>query len=395
MVFNLPPQVDFIIKRMKQHGKRADIVGGCVRDILHGRSPDDFDITTDATPDETKEIFSDFRVIETGIAHGTVTVVVEGDPYEITTYRVDGGYSDGRHPDSVTFTSRLEEDLSRRDFTVNAMCYNPDYGITDLHSGRADLDSRLIRAVGVAEQRFSEDALRILRAIRFASVLGFDIESATASAVKSKAHLLSEVSAERIYTEFKKLLHGVGAIEIIKNYESVITVFLPELSGVAAELCRYPDLTLSPDTPTAIATLFALVSPTPAAHFDVAMRRLKTDNRMRESGCSILANYTSANTDTDCDLVHLLSTVGYDAAKGILALRLALGKDTLDKRHRLAELKDEAVYRLRDLDISGNDLTAVGFSGKKIGEALSRLLDAVIDGKVENEKEKLIAFIKQ
>ena len=202
----LPDGVKAIIDILGRHGHRADVVGGCVRDSLLGKEPYDYDVTTDATPDEMIDIFRDFRTVPTGIKHGTLTVLVDGTPYEITTYRRDGDYRDHRHPDSVTFTEKIADDLSRRDFTVNAMAYNPTDGLTDLFGGQADLKAHLIRAVGDPTRRFDEDALRILRAVRFSATLGFRIEEGTARAAHDGAHLLSFVSGERIYTEIKKLI---------------------------------------------------------------------------------------------------------------------------------------------------------------------------------------------
>ena len=214
---HLPSEVRLIIDRLNKGGYRADIVGGSVRDAHLGREIGDYDITTDAPPERTAELFSDFRTVETGIKHGTLTVVIDKAPYEITTYRTDGEYLDNRHPSSVSFTRELSLDLSRRDFTVNAMCYNERDGLTDLFDGRGDLERRLIRTVGEPPLRFSEDALRILRALRFASVLDFEIEENTARAVREYAHLLENVSRERIYTEWLKLLSGRGATVRIKT----------------------------------------------------------------------------------------------------------------------------------------------------------------------------------
>ena len=222
----LPNGARLIIERLNSNGKRADIVGGSVRDFLLGKSPSDFDITTSATPDEMREIFSDMRTVDTGIKHGTLTVLIDGVPYEVTTYRKDGEYTDHRHPESVTFSSLLYEDLCRRDFTVNAMCYNEKDGFTDLYGGMRDLAARQIRAVGDPYKRFDEDALRILRAVRFSSTLDFDIDSTTAKAAREMAHLLDGISGERIFTEWKKLIAGKRAYTVIKDFPEVISRFL-------------------------------------------------------------------------------------------------------------------------------------------------------------------------
>ena len=205
-MIKLPANVLLAISMLEKAGYEAFAVGGAVRDSLLGKDASDFDITTSAFPQETKKVFEGFNVIETGIKHGTVTVMFEGEPLEITTYRIDGEYEDNRHPSKVTFTRNVEDDLARRDFTINAMAYNPVRGLVDPFGGGDDLKKGIIRTVGDGEKRFSEDALRILRCIRFASVLGFDIEEKTAESAKKMVSLLDNVSAERIFVELKKLI---------------------------------------------------------------------------------------------------------------------------------------------------------------------------------------------
>ncbi|MBP5159801.1 MAG: CCA tRNA nucleotidyltransferase, partial [Lachnospiraceae bacterium] len=223
----LPENVHFIIDVLRSAGNDAYAVGGCVRDSLLGRTPEDWDITTSASPDEVKVLFK--RTVDTGIEHGTVTVMIDKTGYEVTTYRVDGKYKDGRHPESVTFTRSLEEDLKRRDFTINAMAFNENDGIVDLFDGRKDLEARLVRCVGDPRQRFGEDALRILRAVRFSAQLGFEIEEETAKAMGELAGTLEKISAERIRTELDKLLASDHPEKLMKAYELGITkVILPE-----------------------------------------------------------------------------------------------------------------------------------------------------------------------
>ncbi len=225
----LPTPVARALSVLEAYGYESYVVGGCVRDSLLGRVPNDWDITTNATPEQMKACFADFRVIETGIRHGTLTVIIDGMQLEITTYRNDGEYLDNRHPVQVTFSERIEDDLSRRDFTVNAMAYHPEKGLVDLFGGREDLQTKTIRAVGDAKIRFEEDGLRILRAIRFASVLNFDIAKDTAKAIRDCKNLLSGIAAERIREEFCKLICGPGAVRILRDYIDVIAIFLPEL----------------------------------------------------------------------------------------------------------------------------------------------------------------------
>ncbi|MBQ4354008.1 MAG: hypothetical protein IJC71_03850, partial [Clostridia bacterium] len=228
----IPEEVLFVISRLESCGYHAYCVGGCVRDHLMGRTPGDYDVTTSAKPDEMLRIFSDCRLVETGLQHGTVTIVRGGMNIEVTTYRIDGTYDDGRHPDHVTFTDRLSDDLCRRDFTINAMAYSPERGIADLFGGQNDLERKIIRCVGRAEERFSEDGLRIMRALRFAAVLDFAPDEECAAAVRTLVHLLDRISRERIYTELTKLLGGIGAARILRAFPAVIAHVLP---GVTAE----------------------------------------------------------------------------------------------------------------------------------------------------------------
>ncbi|MBQ3281980.1 MAG: hypothetical protein IJH41_06220 [Eubacterium sp.] len=219
---NIPNKVDKILRILGREGFDAYVVGGCVRDILMGRKPSDWDVTTSATPEETKACFSGYKVIETGIKHGTVTVVMDGEPFEITTFRSDGAYSDGRHPDSVSFSKDIKVDLARRDFTMNALAYSPNKGLVDEYGGLADIKNRIIKAVGVPEERFGEDSLRILRAIRFAGTLGFMLDPGTARAVKALAATAGRASAERIMTELNKLFMGAYAAYAVKVYRNEI-----------------------------------------------------------------------------------------------------------------------------------------------------------------------------
>ncbi|MBR5520656.1 MAG: HD domain-containing protein [Oscillospiraceae bacterium] len=228
-MINISYRAKTALEILGDHGFEAFVVGGAVRDRLMGDIPGDYDITTNATPDKTVELFSRYKVIETGLRHGTVTVIIDGQPLEITTYRTESAYSDTRHPDSVQFTNSLQEDCARRDFTINAICYNPQLGIRDYYNGENDIKNKVIRCVGDPVQRFEEDALRILRAVRFASVLGFEIEDKTKEAVFSCAHLLKNISAERIYTELQKLLCGKNVKKVLLEYTQVLDVFMPQI----------------------------------------------------------------------------------------------------------------------------------------------------------------------
>ncbi len=389
----IPSGAQAVISRLESYGFRADIVGGCVRDALLGRIADDFDITTSATPDEMLRIFSDMRVIKTGIAHGTVTVIAEGRPYEVTTYRIDGSYTDSRHPDNVEFTASIEEDLARRDFTVNAMAYGQRNGLTDLFGGAADIEARVIRAVGSPERRFTEDALRILRALRFASVLSFDIEDETANAIHLCRGLLNNVSCERILTEWRKLIGGACAARILTDFGDVISVFLPELAGCVPPRCAEFDAATAQ---VRTISLFALSQGDDAAGaFYSASVRLKADRHSREIGKRVL-ECLDAPIGRRADLARLLWREGEECVRVLIAVRRVLG--TADASHASAVeqiLNDGTVYRISDLAVGGDDLVALGLRGKQIGEALERLLLLVIEGEASNERAELLSHLSE
>ena len=401
-MIKLPDSVGFIIEKMNKGGERADIVGGCVRDYLLGKEPSDYDLTTSAKPERTKEIFADFRTIDTGIKHGTVTLMLEGEPYEITTYRIDGEYKDNRHPDSVTFSKNIEDDLSRRDFTMNAIAYNPTDGLTDPFGGREDIKRSLIRAVGDAKVRFTEDALRILRGVRFSSTLGFAIEKDTASAMKECRELLKNVSAERIFVEWKKLLQGREAVRVISEYLDVFTVFLPELSTLdSAKIAGFDNLSLQERN----VLLFYLTKTTPDG-FAAAMHRLKTDNDFRLGGKRTLECIFGIDDGSDVislELIHgvdinlmmLAHIYGAEASISALKILAAIGRVDPDYPERLKSYIERGCpYRLSDLAVNGSDLATVGISGKEVGKTLESLILAVIAAKVENKKSRLLAYAK-
>ena len=227
--FNLPKNTYFIINKLSENGYKAYIVGGCVRDLIMNITPHDWDICTNALPDELINIFKDFRTVLSGIKHGTVGIIIENALYEVTTFRSETGYSDNRHPDCVHFEKDIQSDLSRRDFTINSIAYNHKDGLIDLYNGYDDIQHKIIKAVGNPDTRFSEDALRILRALRFSSVLCFEIESSTAESIHRNKDLLKNIACERIWSEFTKLLSGKNAHTVIEKYCDVIGVFIPEL----------------------------------------------------------------------------------------------------------------------------------------------------------------------
>lgn len=401
MEIRLCEDVLHIIEVLRRHGHRADAVGGCVRDFLMGKEPFDIDITTSAKPEEMKAIFAGEKTIETGIKHGTLTLLLHGVPYEITTYRVDGEYADHRHPTEVIFSETLAEDLARRDFTVNAMCYSPSEGLTDLYGGRRDLENKIIRAVGEAERRFTEDALRILRGLRFSATLGFAIEEETAAAMRKCAHLLSFVSAERVLVEWKKLLGGREARRVLSEYKEVLSVALPFLSDVPTE--RLPDLeNLSAEERMLL--LFALMPSSEeslAARFEVAALALRSDRAFIRRGMAVLSHLFDADKKDEESLCLLLHHLGEDGAKTVLSLRRALAsaEEREAATSRMADLnrliEKNPCVSLASLAVGGKELASVGLRGVAIGEALAYLLAEVMGGRVENEARALLSHLEK
>ena len=389
---NLPADVIEILDRLERCGHRADVVGGPVRDHIMGRIPHDFDITTSATPEEVKAVFSDERTVDTGIKHGTVTLVKDGENYEITTYRIDGEYTDSRHPDSVSFTKRIEDDLARRDFTVNAISYSPTHGFTDPFGGREDVERRLIRAVGDPVLRFSEDALRILRGIRFASTLGFTIDADTRAAMRACSHLLPRVSVERIYAEFSRLLSGDSAYTVLSEFCDLIAVFLPELAEM-----RLPDRTLFDAAPPEcrLLALFYLNTESPAASFISATKRLKTDARTTRDGATVLKNLRRLPARDDISLTHLLAAAGETGARTAVRTAILLGISDDSELCALDALIEQGTpYRISDLAVDGDDLIALGYRGRAVGECLSDLLESVMDRRLPNERTALLDCLR-
>ena len=383
---DMPSGAKRIISVLADNGYEAYIVGGCVRDALLGRVANDFDITTSALPSEVKELFS--KTVDTGIKHGTVTVICEDGPYEVTTYRIDGEYRDMRHPVSVSYTDKLADDLLRRDFTVNAMAYNDSFGIADVSGGMADLAAGVIRAVGDASVRFTEDALRVLRGIRFASVLGFSIEESTALAIREKAPNLCGVSAERIYTEWYKLVGGAGAYDIISEYADVIGVFLPEITP---ECLPARESFLALDARSRQIALFASY---PSSTFTAAMRRMKTDSVTATFGAAVIDAMASLTDTSDTSLKLLLIKYGDEVALCAANILECLGKIGTGTVASLNDIIMQNFPRRADmLAVRGNDIKALGILGKRIGEAISEMLTALAEGRAENTRESLLALI--
>ncbi|MBQ9732959.1 MAG: CCA tRNA nucleotidyltransferase [Clostridia bacterium] len=386
-LFFLSDDVRWIIDSLEAAGHRADIVGGPVRDLIRGVIPNDFDITTSAPPEETKAVFSGERIIETGIKHGTVTLLKSGESYEITTYRIDGEYEDSRHPKSVEFTNRIEDDLARRDFTVNAIAYSEKHGITDPFGGAEDIERRLIRAVGRADDRFCEDALRIIRGIRFASTLGFAVEKETGAAMKRQAHLLGNISRERIFVEWKKLLSGDGALPILAEYSDVVSHFFPEAKipeGLNTEAWREA---------SDLSRHISLFYDAGAEKYALAMQRMKTDRRTQTIGRAVLSAAKKYGR-TLSDIAFMLRDLGEEAAEILLECEAILGFGRLSDKHLIDRVKMEKIpYNISMLELGGADLLELGFEGAEIKDALDFLLEKCIRGEVENRRGQLLKAV--
>lgn len=389
----LPDYVKNALDILKKNGYEGYAVGGCVRDALLGKTPDDYDIAVSSFPEETERCFEGFRVIETGIKHGTVTVMADGHPLELTTFRCDGEYKDNRHPESVSFTRSLENDLSRRDFTVNAMAYSPEKGLVDLFGGRDDLERGVIRCVGSPAERFTEDALRILRCIRFASVLGFTVEEHTANAARELAGLIKNVSAERIFVELKKLLNGKAAEAVLTGYRGIIETVFPAFRAVSYEEYAFAAHSVCAFDETSL-RVTAFLSPLGTDGAAQALAYLKSDNSQRRTTEFILGNQNRIFTSVG-EVKRFCGENGAECVKALALFRKIAGTEdngVLEAGINAAQKKN-ACLKITDLAVNGSDMAALGFRGKEIGNALRTLFEAVTDGKVENEKEKLINFI--
>ena len=433
-MIHLPIQVHTVLQRLNQAGYEAYIVGGCVRDHLRGTIPSDYDITTSALPEQMITLFSDQRVIETGLKHGTVTVLIDGMPLEITTYRLESAYSDHRHPDSVRFTDSLREDLARRDFTINAMAYHPDCGLVDYFHGAQDLQDGILRCVGDPLQRFEEDALRIMRALRFSSVLDFTIAEDTRKAIFALKDQLVYVSRERITTELVKLLCGKRAGDIILEYVDVLGIFIPELLPMRGldqrnayhiyDVLEHTARVVDHSPPEKVARLAGLlhdigkppcmtVDSRGIGHFrghpaigadmaDAILRRLKFDNATRVRVIDLVRWHDVPLVPTDRILLRVFRKIPPDLFFQLLDLKRAdnLAQNPVKVDPNQAEvlrqkarqlLAQQTCFQIKDLEIRGNDLMAAGLEpGPALGEVLNWLLDEVIADRVPNEKQALL-----
>lgn len=400
MIIDLPKNVENIIGSLEEHGFEGFAVGGCVRDSLLKKTPKDWDITTDALPVDMKKIFK--KTFDTGIAHGTVTVLMDGVGYELTTYRIDGNYSDGRHPDSVSFSKSLSEDLCRRDFTINAMAYSNKKGIVDLFDGRKDLQNGVIRAVGDAKKRFDEDALRMLRAVRFAAQLGFKIDDDTFEAIKEKAKLLSKVSKERIFVELNKSLCGDFAQNIKMVYTSGLYRYIgKEFAKLDESIYDFYPRKFPNKKHMYWAAFLENIENVEAVK--KILFELKSDNATRNNTYLLVKELKNPLPSSDEDIRWSLHRIGADLFCDYIEILKSDKKnvdildkiDTIENRYSLI-LKENHAYEISMLDITGKDLMDIGISkGPKIGEVLEFLLKKVIENPLNNEKSSLLRLAKE
>lgn len=434
MDINIPEKIKYLLDRLESRGYEAFIVGGCVRDSLMGIPPADYDITTNASPEEIKDVFSDLKTIDTGIKHGTVTVLYEKESAEVTSYRIDGTYSDNRRPDKVFFTKSLEDDLSRRDFTVNAMAYSDKTGIIDKFGGQQDLFNQYIRCVGDANKRFEEDALRILRALRFASKYNFEIEESTSLAIHQKRGLIKNVSAERIRSEFEQLLYGRNPANILLDYSDVIETFIPEIGKIIGfdthSLIQVYDVwehtahavENSLNDPYVRLALFFHDIEKPSALVinedgerifpkheiksantaKQIMHRLRFDNKTIETVSLLISFHYITPVDDKIVVKKLLSVMG---EKNFLRLLEVIRGDCMAKQDFCLEtlsVLDVMKSMMRDiidnnecfsygsLAVNGIDVLKAGFVGKDIGRVLEHILGLVTEEKLPNERSVLL-----
>lgn len=369
----LDKNTEYIIKTLESCGFEASAVGGAVRNQILGIPVTDFDITTSALPEEVKKAFKNETVLETGIKHGTVTLIKNKSPYEITTYRKETGYSDSRHPDYVTFVSDIIEDLARRDFTVNAIAFSPSAGLVDPFGGIADIKNRIIRAVGNPYRRFTEDALRILRALRFASVLSFSVENDTKNAAFILSENLIKISPERIFAELKKLICGDNALSVLTEFRSILETVIPINDNIGKLDCLPKNLPMR----------FAYLC---GNRVGDSLAKLRADNYTK--ALSVLLSNSSPLPTERAELKKLISQYGIEASRNIAVYRQILFGENAEAIENILN-SGECVF-LKDLAVNGTDLVNIGIRGREVGKTLSLLLSFVHKNPSENKKELLL-----
>lgn len=404
----LPGNVRFILHMLREAGHEAYVVGGCVRDSIMGRKPHDWDICTSAKPEQVIEIFNHYKVIPTGLKHGTVTIMKNDKPYEITTYRVDGEYDDARHPKDVTFTTSLEEDLSRRDFTMNALAYNNNNDLVDLFGGVNDIKNGIVRCVGNPRERFSEDALRIMRALRFATRFGFKIEENTFASMKEKKSLLSKISAERINSELTQIImcEAEDVARILYKAEDILFELFPALRENDGS---YINNILHSNKIKSVR--LALLFDFPEEQLKDILTNLRYDNETissvlntRKYGQQIL-KYDSEKYTIEYFLKRIMHDIGYEDTQKALFYCIAYSRAKSNEKQELLftnilyvvmVINDRnECYKLSQLAVNGNDIKHFGYKGQQIGTVLNYLLDMVMKGILENNKPTLLKRVEE
>ena len=439
MKFDISLETKSVLQILTNKGYEAYLVGGCVRDLIRGVVPHDWDICTSARPEETEACFAGRRIIKTGLKHGTITVLEKGEPYEITTYRMEGPYSDSRRPDYVEFVSSLEADLARRDFTMNAIALGLDGGLRDPFGGGADIEAGLIRCVGEPAQRFREDGLRVMRALRFAAVFGYEIEERTAQAIHKNRRMLEHVAAERINVELCKLLTGPDVGEILRQYPDVFCQFWPQLGPLVTleqnnpwhcwggwEHTIHAVEAAPPDLVLRLTMLLHDIGkprckstdengvdhfyghPAVSAKLaDQMLRELKFDNRTRERVVTLVEHHDVQIPCRDRFIRKWLGRLGPETFFQLLEVKRADGmgqayelvKDRLAQLEKIKAKAEEIVaqgqcFSLKDLAVSGRDVIAAGIApGPEVGRVLNELLGQVLNGLVPNNREALLSLI--
>ena len=443
MLIKIPQDVKNIISALCLKGYEAYVVGGCVRDSLLGKTPKDWDIATSATPNEVKGVFAGRRIIDTGLQHGTVTLVIKGEHYEVTTFRTDGTYSDSRRPDTVTFVRNLKEDLARRDFTINAMAYSPTAGLVDPFNGKEDLVAKIVRCVGNPNKRFQEDALRIMRAVRFVARLGFKLETKTHQAAISNKDLLDNIAAERISSELNQILLGATAENnVLAGNLQVLCKVIPELW-----VCRGFEQNNPHHDKTVLKHLFVSVVEAPTnihirlamllhdigkpfsytededgkghfyGHADLSaemaktiLTRLKYDNTTIKTVTALVLHHDAEMIPTEPAVKRWLNKLGSEELmRQVIVVRKAdiAAQSNYKRDEKLSNLsvvetvlgkiiEQGQCFSLKDLAVNGRDLMALGVKqGVEIGKKLNQLMGLVLDGELENDRDILIKFVQE
>lgn len=437
MKINIPQNAEYILKALQNAGFESYVVGGCVRDSIMGKTPFDWDITTSALPEKTIDIFEALgcKVIKTGIKHGTVTVIKDHEPFEVTTFRIDGEYTDRRRPDGVSFTSNLQEDLKRRDFTINAIVADCDGNIKDVFGGIDDINKRVIKAIGDPDKRLNEDALRIMRALRFASVLEFKIDTKLQQSLRKNKELLRDIAPERINAEFSKLICGENFSWVLLNFTDIIKVFIPEISpcigfdqrnihhiyNVWEHSVRAAEAT-APDPILRLTMLFHdiekpscfFIGEDHQGHFyghakksaetaEKILRRLRYDNKTIKEVTELIELHDVEIVPEKKPVLRRMGKMGKESFQKLISVKYAdnaaQSPIVFSRRNEFKKIEEIAAqaqresscFNLKSLSVNGKDLIDAGFpEGKEIGKILLYLLESVIDGKCINEKNELL-----